>query len=271
MIKHILLAIVIPLITSILPVCAQSLEQNKSNIRTAKPTVIAVRKVRNMAGSFAEDGVVEGAGGRKRRVGFWKPSYEIRLAEILANELANTGHFTVVERENLYAILEEQALQNINKKTSIKKNNLTQANYIIIATLSDYVPNSAGARTNSDGHFLIFGAGKDRTTIDTYVAFDLRVIDTSTGTIKLSRTVEGSSSSIAKADRFAVSLLGIASNKIEDTSYETTSATRALRAAMIRVVEYLDCHLYLKDSCVIEYKARDLKRKEATKGSLNLF
>jgi hypothetical protein len=52
---------------------------------------------------------------------------------------------------------------------------------------------------------------------------------------------------------------------------ESTPATRAIRAAMVNIVEYLDCHLYKKDLCVNEFAAADKKRKESTKGTLSLF
>ena len=57
----------------------------------------------------------------------------------------------------------------------------------------------------------------------------------------------------------------------EKQSYETTSATRALRAALIKVVDYLDCQLYLKNECISKYEAEDQKRKNSTEGTLNLF
>ena len=63
-------------------------ESKESSIND--PVTIAVRKFKNFAGDFAENGVVEGANGEKIRVGFWKPSYEIKLAEVLTTELANT-------------------------------------------------------------------------------------------------------------------------------------------------------------------------------------
>ena len=233
------------------------------NASINKPVVIAVRKFKNFAGDFAENGVVEGANGEKVRVGFWKPSYEIKLAEVLTTELANTGHFNIVERNNLYEVFEEQSISGI-------KSNLKKANYIIIASLSDYIPNTAGSRSNSDGRVLIFRTGKDRTEVDTYVAVDVRVINTSTGAIEFSRTIEGTTSSVAKADRSGLAL-GLIDTTSEKKSYETTSATRALRAALIKVVDYLDCQLYLKNECIAKYEAEDQKRKDSTEGTLNLF
>jgi len=234
-----------------------------SSLKLNEPVTVAVRKFKNFAGDFAENGVIEGANGQKVRVGFWKPSFEIKLAEVLTNELANTGHFTVVERNNLYEVFEEQAISGIQK-------NLTKAKYIVIASLSDYIPNTAGSRSNSDGRILIFRAGNDRTQVDTYVAVDVRVINTSTGAITLSRTIEGTTSSVAKADRSGLAL-GLIDTTSEKQSYETTSATRALRAALIKVVDYLDCHLYLKDECISEFEAEDERRKNSTEGTLNLF
>ena len=234
-----------------------------SNPNLNEPVTIAVRKFKNFAGDFAENGVVEGVNGEKIRVGFWKPSFEIKLAEVLTNELANTGHFTVLERNNLYEVFQEQAISGIEK-------NLTKAKYIIIASLSDYIPNTAGSRSNSDGRILIFRGGNDRTKVDTYVAVDVRVINTATGSIAFSRTIEGTTSSVSKADRSGLAL-GFIDTTSEKRSYETTSATRALRAALIKVVEYLDCHLYLKDECIAEFEAEDERRKNSTQGTLNLF
>ena len=231
----------------------------------SKPVTVAVRRAKNMAGSFAESGILDG-----RMVGFWRPSFETRLAEILSTELANTGHFTVLEREHLYDVLAEQNLPGINPATAAQKNNLNQARYIIIASLSDYVPNTSGTRKNTDSRVLIFGGGQDKTEVNTYVAFDLRVIDTSTGTIAYSRSTEGETSSVSKTKRsnFDVGLFEI---KKENLTYDATSATRALRAAMISTVGYLDCMLYLKDECVETYRALDESRKADTLDSLNLF
>ena len=241
-----------------------------SILRTSKPVVVAIRKVKNLAGRYAE----EGRDADNNMIGFWKPAYEIRLAEILVTELANTGNFTIVERENLYDVISEQGLQGVNPKTAVQKKNLLQANYIIIASLSDFVPNTAGQMSNKAGRVAFVTFANDREQIDTYIAFDLRVVDTSTGSIAYSRTVEGVSSSIKKSDTLGVNfnaLYGIGQGSGTTVSEEATPTTRAIRGAMVNIVEYLNCHLYLKNECVSEFKAADLKRKESTKGTLNLF
>ena len=99
--KGILGLLNIIVITSPVVVCAESKDLSKN-----EPVVIAVRKFKNFAGDFAENGVIEGSNGEKVRVGFWKPSYEIKLAEVLTTELSNTGHFNIVERNNLLSLLQ---------------------------------------------------------------------------------------------------------------------------------------------------------------------
>ena len=242
----------------------------RTSILSRKPVVIAVRKVKNLAGRYAE----EGRDADNNMIGFWKPAYEIRLAEMLANELANTGNFTIVERENLYAALEEQSLQGVNANTAAKKNNLTQASHVVIASLSDFVPNTAGERKNQAGRVLFVTFANDREKIDTYIAFDLRVINTSTGTIEYSRTIEGTSSSVKKSDSIGMTFdafFGAGGGGSTTTKEDSTPTSRAIRAAMVNIVEYLNCHLYKKDLCIAEFAAADAKRKEATKGSLSLF
>ena len=253
------------------PALAAEVEQGGSFSKMgSKPVVIAVRKVKNLAGRFAE----EGRDANNNMIGFWKPAYEIRLAEMLANELSNTGNFTVVERENLYEVLEEQSLKGVNPETAVKKNNLNQARYVVIASLSDFVPNTAGERKNQAGRVLFVTFANDREKVDTYIAFDLRVIDTSTGTIAFSRTIEGISSSVRKSDTIGMTFdafFGAGGGTGTKVTEESTPATRAIRAAMVNIVEYLDCHLYRKDMCVAEFAAADKKRKESTKGTLSLF
>ncbi|KGG14956.1 MULTISPECIES: CsgG/HfaB family protein [unclassified Prochlorococcus] len=236
----------------------------------SEPITIAVRKVKNMAGSFAESGEIYGPNGKKINVGFWNKNVEIKLAEYISNALSDTGHFIIVERNRLYDVFNEQSIKGINPKTAIKKNNLTAAKYIVLTTLSNYVPNSSGSRSSSDSRFLVFKSGKDRAKVNTYISLDVRIVNTSTGTIEHSRTIEGITSTVAKADRSGVTL-GLANNVSEKQRYDMTATSRALRAAVINVVDYLDCRLYLQDECLDEYKAMDEIRKESTKDTFDLF
>lgn len=224
------------------------------SILKRKPVVIAVRKVKDRASAE-----------------WFRPSYEEKLADIMATELSNSGNFIVVGRqdEDLAELKAELNMAGINKKTAVKKDNLTQANYIVIATLSDF--NEAGSKGGGGGFgFGGFSLGGKKQTKEFYVAFDVKVFNTSTGTIAYSRSIEGRAKEEKKGKAFSGSFGGFSANRAEESEVKLP-VTRALRAAMIETAQYLDCILYRKDECVAEYEAKDEKRKESTKDTLDLL
>lgn len=225
-----------------------------SSILSGKPITIAVRKVKDQANA-----------------GWWKPSYEEKLADMLSTELTNSGHFTVLERDNvaMEELKKELNLQGVNKKTAPKKNNLTGAKYIVVASLTDFQEAGSKGGGNSFG-FGGFGLGKKKETKEFYVSFDLKVINTSTGAVAFSRTIEGSAKEEKKGSAFSGGYGGFSMGKTEESETKLPIG-RAVRAAMVESSEYLDCVLYKKDECINEYQAKDQKRKESTKGTLDMF
>lgn len=229
-------------------------EVQASSVLAGRPITVAVRKVKDQTNA-----------------GWWKPSYEEKLADMLATELTNSGHFTVLERDSaaMAELRKELNLQGVNKKTAAKKNNLTGARYIIVASLTDFQEVGGQGGGNNVG-FAGFGFGKKKETKEFYVAFDLKVVNVSTGTIAFSRTIEGSAKEEKSGNAFSGGIGGLTFGKSEESETKLPVG-RAVRAAMIESSQYLDCVLYRKDSCVSEYKAKDQKRKESTKGTLDLF
>jgi len=230
------------------------LDMSSPSILKRKPVVIAVRKVKDRASAE-----------------WFRPSYEQKLADIMATELSNSGNFIVVGRqdEDLAELQAELNMSGINKKTAVKKDNLTQANYIVIATLSDF--NEAGSKGGGGGFgFGGFSLGGKKQTKEFYVAFDVKVFNTSTGTIAYSRSIEGRAKEEKKGRAFSGTFGGFSANRAEESEVKLP-VTRALRAAMIETAQYLDCILYRKDECVAEYEAKDEKRKESTKDTLDLL
>jgi len=234
-------------------ISSESLAQG-SSLLSGKPITIAVRKVKDQANA-----------------GWWKPSYEEKLADMLSTELTNSGHFTVLERDNtaMAELQKELNLAGVNKNTAPKKNNLTGAKYIVIASLTDFHESGSKGGGNSFG-FGGFGFGKKKETKEFYVSFDLKVVNTSTGTIAYSRSIEGSAKEEKSGSAFSGSIGGASMGKSEE-SQTNLPVGRAVRAAMVESAQYLNCVLYLKDECVSEYKAKDEKRKESTKGTLDMF
>ena len=44
----------------------------------------------------------------------------------------------------------------------------------------------------------------------------------------------------------------------------------AIRAALIEITDYLDCVMVRQDGCEAEYDAKESRRREKTKGALDL-
>lgn len=225
-----------------------------SKVLSGKPITVAVRKVKDQANAS-----------------WWKPSFEEKLAGMLSTELTNSGHFTVLERDNaaMSELKKELVMGGVNKKTAPKKNNLTGAKYIIVASLTDF--NEAGSKGggNSVG-FGGFGFGKKKEAKEFYVSFDLKVLNTSTGAIAFSRTIEGVAKEEKSGSSFSGGVGGVSVGSSEESETKLPVG-RAIRAAMVESAQYLNCVLYQKDECVNEYKAKDEKRKGSTKDALDMY
>jgi len=229
-------------------------EAQSTSILSGRPITVAVRKVKDQANAS-----------------WWKPSFEEKLADMLSTELTNSGHFTVLERDSVAMdeLKKELNMKGVNKKTAAKKNNLTGAKYIIVASLTDFNESGSKGGGNNIG-FGGFGFGKKKETKEFYVSFDLKVINTSTGAIAYSRTIEGSAKEEKSSSAFSGSYGGASMGQSEESETKLPVG-RAIRAAMVESSQYLDCVLYKKDECISEYKAKDEKRKESTKSTLDMF
>jgi curli biogenesis system outer membrane secretion channel CsgG len=92
------------------------------------------------------------------------------------------------------------------------------------------------------------------------------VLDTETGEVADSRTVEATSE--GGGMRVAGGLFGVHGNL---DKYEKTPAGKAIRACIIEISEYLECSLANPDSdCLKKYAAKETKRKEKTKKAITL-
>ena len=223
-----------------------------SHAQFGRPVTIAVRKVKDRANAA-----------------WYRPAYEEKLADIMATELANSGNFTVVGRqdEDLAELQAEMNMQGINKNTAVKKNNLTQARYVVIATLSDFRESGSSGGGGGIGYGG-FSIGGKKQVKEFYVAFDVKVYDTSTASIAYVRTIEGTARAEKKGKAFSGGFGGFTASKSEETEVKLP-VTRALRAAMIETSEYLNRALYLKDECMDVYDAKYEKRKSETSDALD--
>ena len=186
------------------------------------------------------------------------------LADMLTNELSGLNKFKMVERAKLGAVLGEQDLAldgRVAPATAAKAGKLTGAQYLVTGTVSAYEESTKG----TGGGIAVKGVGLGGSKGESYIAIDLRVVNSTNGEIVQTRTVEARSSS--KSIGVSVSKGGVGGNFAK---MEKTPAGKAIRACLIEASEYLACAMVDKDKCLEEYAAKDKARREKTKGKVKI-
>jgi curli biogenesis system outer membrane secretion channel CsgG len=196
--------------------------------------------------------------------GWWYGGAGNDLSSMLTNELAGTEKFHVVERAKLGHVLDEQDLGasgRVDKGSAAKIGKLTGAKYLVMGTVSAFTENSSGG--GGGLNFKGFSVGGKKN--DAYMAIDLRVVDTTTGEVAFTRTVEARSTSYGIHGSGYVKGLSGGLGK-----YDNTPTGKAIRACLMEISDYLGCVMVDKDDCVAEYKAKESSRREKTKKSIKL-
>lgn len=196
--------------------------------------------------------------------GWWSGGVGWELADMLTNELVATKAFKMVERKQLDAILQEQNLAASGRMaagSAAQIGKLTGARYLVTGTVSAYeedVQDTGGGI--SYGGFSIGGKKENA-----YMAIDLRVIDSTTGEVVDTRTVEGYS----KGGGLNLGLYkwGAGGNLSQQSK---TPAGKAIRAAIIEASNYLECSMVKKDKCMADFDAKEQRRRDSATGALEL-
>lgn len=196
--------------------------------------------------------------------GWWSGGTGRDLSSMLTNELASTEKFRMVERAKLAPVLEEQDLAasgRVSKGSAAKIGKLTGAKYLVMGTVSSFEANTEGGGGGIGFRGLSLGGKKD----EAYIAIDLRVVDTTSGEVSFTRTVEARSTSYGmRVSAYKGGLSGGLSK------YSNTPVGKAIRACLIEISDYLSCVMVDKGACVDEYKAKETGRREKTKKSIKL-
>ena len=196
--------------------------------------------------------------------GWWRGGVGWELSGMLSNELSSSGDFRVVERAKLEKVLEEQNLAasgRVRSGTGAKMGQVTGADYLVFGTVTSYEENTA----STGGGFSIKGISLGGKKSEAYIAVDVRVINSSTGEVDFSRTIEGRSS----GGGVSVGLYrgGFGGNLAHE---ENTPAGKAIRAALVEISDYLDCVMVKKGGCEAEFSAKEQKRRASDKKALKL-
>ena len=194
---------------------------------------------------------------------WWGGGVGWELSGMLTNELANTKAFSLVERNKLESVIQEQNLaasgRVADKGAEIGK--LIGAQYLVDATVSAYEHNVQNTGGGISFGGLSVGGKKD----EAYMAVDLRVIDSTTGEIAYVRTVEARSGGLGLS--LGAYKGGFGGNLANESK---TPAGKAIRAVIVEISDYLECAMVDQDRCMEEYDAKEEKRKESLKGGISL-
>jgi curli biogenesis system outer membrane secretion channel CsgG len=178
------------------------------------------------------------------------------LTTMLTSELSARPVFTVVERQKLRAVLEEQDLSasgRVSAESSIAIGRLTGAQYLVTGTVTAFEEKYRPPSVKRSG---LFGrnAQVGPPSMGGYLAVDLRVIDTTTGEIRHARTIEGTTPP----------------GETSGDALTQGPDQRAVRAAVIEIVDYLQCAMVVRDACLAQFEAKDQKRQETTRGAVDI-
>jgi len=225
------------------------------------------------------------------RLAWWSPRVSRQLADVLSNELSAAGGLTVVERQNVKALLSEQEMAELgivkNNNRAAKSGQMTGSQYVILGRVSGYENNVETKQSGSGMGFMGFGGSKTVAETKAYVSLDLRVVDTTTGEVVGFKTVEGRAKNTAKvkgsggslaplaglvggltgasgAGAYGLAAAGTLSFSESSSETKKTPASKAVRAALIAASDYVSCILVRKDQCLDDYARGDSQRRQNT-------
>jgi curli biogenesis system outer membrane secretion channel CsgG len=181
------------------------------------------------------------------------------VTNMLASEIAARDAFTVVERRKLRAVLEEQDLAEsglLAPGDRAKIGELTGAQFLVMGTITAFEPDT---ETKVSGGGLFRRARVEQTNHGSYLAIDLRVVDTTTGEVSYARTIEGHT-----GDR--ATTVDLMDRNAGFSSIDNEADAKAVRGAVLEIIDYLECEMVRRDACVAVFETKETNRRDTTRG-----
>jgi len=195
---------------------------------------------------------------------WWGSNVGRDLAGMLTNELASGKKFQMIEREKLSSVLGEQDLAasgRVSGSKAAKMGKMVGAQYLVTATVSAFENNTAATGGGLSYKGVSLG-GKKKTA---YIAVDLRVVDSTSGEIVDTRTVEARSGGVGLN-------VGLRRNGFGGAlaSEKKTPAGKAIRAVVAEISGYLECSMVKKNKCLRKYEEKEERRREGLSKGIKL-
>ncbi len=198
--------------------------------------------------------------------GWWSASVGSELSDMLTSELVSTRAFQVLERKEIDAVLGEQDLGSsgrLDPATKARLGKVKGAKYLVAGTVSSFEENTSGEHGGISIGGLSLGGKQNKT----YIAVDVKVVDTETGEIVDTRTIEGEASGSGMGGS-----LSVAGVSLHGGGFEKTPAGKAIRGCVVYISDYLECSLVRgqDDRCMKKWDDMDKARRERTRGAIDI-
>ena len=166
------------------------------------------------------------------------------LREMLITALVNSNRFSVVERQALEAVMQEQELASsgaAQQGTGPKRGNIKTADLVITAAVTEFEPQASGGSAGVGGGggvaSGILGGLLGAALNKAHMALDIRVIDASTSEVLSATRVQGQASDISGG--FLAGFFGSWGMGAGLSVYSNTPMEKAIRICIIEAVRYL--------------------------------
>ncbi len=166
------------------------------------------------------------------------------LREMLVTALVNSNRFSVVERQALAAVMQEQELSASGASQtdgSAQRGKIKTADLVITAAVTEFEPQASGGSGGLGGGggvgSGILGGLLSASLNKAHMALDIRIVDTSTSEILASTRVQGQASDVAGA--FMAGFLGSWGLGGGLSMYANTPMEKAIRICIIEAVRYV--------------------------------
>jgi curli biogenesis system outer membrane secretion channel CsgG len=166
------------------------------------------------------------------------------LREMLTTALMNSNRFSVLERQALGAVMQEQELSVSGAAQAgggPQRGKIKTADLIITAAVTEFEPQASGGRVGIGGGggvgSGVLGGLLGAALNKAHMALDIRIVDTSTSEVLTATRVQGQASDIAGG--IMGGFLGSWGLGAGLSAYANTPMEKAIRVCIIEAVRYI--------------------------------
>ncbi len=166
------------------------------------------------------------------------------LREMLVTALVNSNRFSVVERQALSAVMQEQELGvsgAAQAGAGPQRGKIRTADLIVAAAVTEFEPQASGGAAGIGGGGSvasgILGGLLGAALNKAHMALDIRIIDASTSEILVSTRIQGQASDVSGG--FMAGFLGNWALGGGLSMYANTPMEKAIRVCIIEAVRYI--------------------------------